>query len=560
MAAIGLLWAAIYLPGLGLPELKGEEGRRILPGLEMIESGEWIVPTMEGRPYLRKPPLINWAIAASVKLTASRAEWAVRLPSTLAVLALAFTAMVCGRELIAGDGARQQEKVRAGLLLGIVTLVNVGLIEKGRLAEIEALYVALTGIAIGFWLLLWRKQASPWLTYTLPWVALGLGLLCKGPPHLVFFYGIVGSVLWKSRRLRELCHPAHFMGLITMAGLFGWWAWLCQRRARILDPEQEAGRTWIEQLTHRLGFQQFDFLGWITSPFEALLMLFPWIIPLAAFWPRLGSLARRLGERDAAIVLGLRTGVLASGVLILLVPESRARFVQPLTLPAMLLAALILWHELPALWHRTWTRLAVGLMAVLSLIGIALPVLLWQSMPSSSDALVSAVLTLGAAVALWRIWIRVRHVAQPLRLALATAFAACLLSALAAATLFPASRRHDNMRPVGTAISREVAPSLLAIFNPGRHPAPLHWRYYLTVPHVVVQKLSAVPAAAQFLCIDESDLHKTTETRVREQLGFSRTVSLVIDNEGRRFLLMTRPGETSSDSAIPTVRLPPSQR
>ena len=60
-----LYWAAIFLPGLGSHELKGEEGRRILPGQQMLRSGEWVVPFSEGEPYLRKPPLINWVIAAS---------------------------------------------------------------------------------------------------------------------------------------------------------------------------------------------------------------------------------------------------------------------------------------------------------------------------------------------------------------------------------------------------------------------------------------------------------------------------------------------------------------
>ena len=33
-----LLWAALYLPGLGSFELKGEEGRRILPARVIVQS------------------------------------------------------------------------------------------------------------------------------------------------------------------------------------------------------------------------------------------------------------------------------------------------------------------------------------------------------------------------------------------------------------------------------------------------------------------------------------------------------------------------------------------
>ena len=45
------LWAAIYLPGLGSTEIKGEEGRRILPAVTMLDSGNWLVPHVGGRPF-----------------------------------------------------------------------------------------------------------------------------------------------------------------------------------------------------------------------------------------------------------------------------------------------------------------------------------------------------------------------------------------------------------------------------------------------------------------------------------------------------------------------------
>ena len=84
---VALLWAAIYLPGLGSTEIKGEEGRRILPAVTMLDEGDWLVPQVGGRPFLRKPPLMNWAIAGSFKMLDRRDEWAARLPSALCVLA-----------------------------------------------------------------------------------------------------------------------------------------------------------------------------------------------------------------------------------------------------------------------------------------------------------------------------------------------------------------------------------------------------------------------------------------------------------------------------------------
>ena len=42
----------------------------------------------------------------------------------------------------------------------MIWLTNAGIIEKGRLIEIEALYVSLFALAIIFWLSFWRQKRS----------------------------------------------------------------------------------------------------------------------------------------------------------------------------------------------------------------------------------------------------------------------------------------------------------------------------------------------------------------------------------------------------------------
>src|SRR4051794_21333654 len=172
-------WAAIYLPGLGSLEIKGEEGRRILPAITMLNSGNYLVPQVGSEPYFRKPPLVNWLVAASFKLTGVRNEWTARLPSALCVLAVALAFLTVAYRDLGANGS---------LFAALIWLVNFGMIEKGRLIEIEALYVSLLGLALIVWLAWWRQKKSAWLTWTVPWVFLGLGVLAKGPAHLLFFY------------------------------------------------------------------------------------------------------------------------------------------------------------------------------------------------------------------------------------------------------------------------------------------------------------------------------------------------------------------------------------
>src|SRR3954470_2742805 len=214
-ALVILCWAAIYLPGLGSLEIKGEEGRRILPAVTMLETGNYLVPQVGSEPYFRKPPLVNWLVAASFRLTGIRNEWTARLPSVLCVLFVALTFLTVARPSLGPSGS---------LIAALIWLANFGMIEKGRLIEIEALYVSLSGLAFIFWLSWWQQRRSSWLTWTVPWIFLGLGLLAKGPLHLLFFYAVVTAVLFRAGELRKLLTPVHFLGLLIMSEIFAAWA------------------------------------------------------------------------------------------------------------------------------------------------------------------------------------------------------------------------------------------------------------------------------------------------------------------------------------------------
>ena len=210
-----LIWAAIYLPALGSLEIKGEEGRRILPAIRMLETGDYIVPQVGSAAYFSKPPLVNWLVAASFKLFGRRNEWTARTPSVLCVLAVAIAFVTVARGSLGARGST---------IAALIWLTNFGMIEKGRLIEIEALYVSLCALAMICWLSWWEQKRSPWLTWIVPWIFLGLGWLAKGPTHLVFFYALVLALLWQTKQWRSLFHPAHFIGIFVMLTIFAAWA------------------------------------------------------------------------------------------------------------------------------------------------------------------------------------------------------------------------------------------------------------------------------------------------------------------------------------------------
>ncbi len=81
----------IALPGLLLYPtrsfqlLEPDEGRYAQIAREMLMHGEWIVPTLQGEPYLDKPPLLYWLTKISYSLFGVSETTARLFPGVLAV-------------------------------------------------------------------------------------------------------------------------------------------------------------------------------------------------------------------------------------------------------------------------------------------------------------------------------------------------------------------------------------------------------------------------------------------------------------------------------------------
>lgn len=366
------VWAAIYLPALGSFEIKSEEGRRILPAMAMLESGNYVVPQIGSDTYFSKPPLVNWLIAASFKLF-GKSEWAARLPSVVAILTVAVAFVTIGRAGLGRGGAT---------IAALVWLTTAGLIEKGRLIEIEAVYVSLSALAIICWLSWWLSDKSPWLTWVIPWIWLGLGWLAKGPVHLIFFYAVVMAVLWKMKRLKALFHPAHFVGIIVMLGIFAAWAIPFLQ----MSNQSRALTKWSAQFTGRVTPRFFSVGSALFTLLRAIGQLLPWLVllPLVRF--------NRFPEaKDRQLANGLAWGAAVPLVLVSLMPVSAARYSLPAATPFCWLMALAFSRDafmsLPVSRsgeQPMWRRIGLPIGLILAL-GAAVFFLIMSQMPNKPD-------------------------------------------------------------------------------------------------------------------------------------------------------------------------------
>lgn len=205
LLCVALVGALLFLPGLGRRGLSSTEGHRVIPGWEMMDSRNYWLPTLFGQVYLRKPPGMPWAVAASSSIF-GQTEFAARLVSAgstilLALLACTFAARWFGR--------------RYGLVAGVAALLMPLFWAPGRTAEIEALNNAAAAGAVLMLLdiLLFQplrgrpRLSRQCISGLLAGAAIAAAGLAKGPAAMPAIATAVVAACIVRRSVRPLAAP-----------------------------------------------------------------------------------------------------------------------------------------------------------------------------------------------------------------------------------------------------------------------------------------------------------------------------------------------------------------
>ncbi|WP_313951841.1 glycosyltransferase family 39 protein [Accumulibacter sp.] len=82
-----LIFCAVWLGVLAgvRPLMLPDEGRYVGVAWGMLNSGDWLVPTLDGLPFFHKPPLFYWLTGLALHLFGAN-DWAARLASALGAL------------------------------------------------------------------------------------------------------------------------------------------------------------------------------------------------------------------------------------------------------------------------------------------------------------------------------------------------------------------------------------------------------------------------------------------------------------------------------------------
>ena len=276
------LLALVWFGTLGLrPLYKADESRYAEIPREMVASGDWITPRLNGFKYFEKPPLQYWATAAFFEVLGEQ-DWVARLWTAATGFAGLFLVFLSARKLFGPAAAFPAALVLAGsplyVLLGQVNTLDMGLT--------FFLSAAVFGLALGHVLIFWTACALAVLSKGLIGIVL--------PFATVILYILIRRDWGLIRRMRPLSGIALFLAITA--------PWFI---AVSLANEEFAHFFFIqehfERFTTRLHGRYQP--AWYFLPVLAV-GLAPWLVPFFSSFK--GFLKRgAAGEFDPRLLIGL---------------------------------------------------------------------------------------------------------------------------------------------------------------------------------------------------------------------------------------------------------------
>jgi 4-amino-4-deoxy-L-arabinose transferase-like glycosyltransferase len=213
------LAATAWLRPLMLPD----EGRYVGVAWEMMYSGDWLTPTLNGLPFFHKPPLFYWITAASMSVGGLN-EWAARAAPMLGAWLGALSVYALVRRWV--DERRARLTVAALMVQPLFYIgaqfANLDMLVAGC---ITATIAALAHAA------LCMAQSLPYRRVLAGAYALAaLGVLAKGLIGVVLPAMVITAWLWSMRRWRDWFQLLWWPGMALFFLLASPWFVLMQER------------------------------------------------------------------------------------------------------------------------------------------------------------------------------------------------------------------------------------------------------------------------------------------------------------------------------------------
>jgi 4-amino-4-deoxy-L-arabinose transferase-like glycosyltransferase len=209
-----LFIAVAIIDSLGnntLPLIDRDEPRFAEASREMWQSGDYIIPRVNGDYRFDKPPLIYWCQVGAARLLGEN-DFSVRFPSVLFAAATALLTAIWGARLYG---------TKIGLWSGIVFGTCLQLFIHGRaaVADMPMIFFFLSATWIA-----WERMENPksrrlWVAF---YISLALGFLAKGPVALLPI--LFPAIFYLSQRRKFSFHlGSALLGVVVLVLIIGAW-------------------------------------------------------------------------------------------------------------------------------------------------------------------------------------------------------------------------------------------------------------------------------------------------------------------------------------------------
>ena len=194
------------------PLLLPDEGRYVGVAWEMLRSGEWLTPTLNGLPFFHKPPLFYWITAAALALFGKN-EWAARAAPLIGAWLGTF-----GMYLFVRHWRDERAAVLTALALVVQPLQYIG----GQFANLDMLvagFITATILLLAHSALRVERGQSARGALIGAYACAGLGVLAKGLVGALLPALVVASWLVLRRRGRDLGALWSAPGMLLFAAI-----------------------------------------------------------------------------------------------------------------------------------------------------------------------------------------------------------------------------------------------------------------------------------------------------------------------------------------------------
>jgi len=347
-----LVLAAVLALGFdlgGYPLFDPDEGRNAEVAREMAETNDYVLPHLDGLPYLDKP-IVYFAAAAAVMEVLGPSETAARLPAYLFTLATLIVVMRFAKRRWGPD---------TGWLAALALATTLLVLAYARTTIFDSALAFCTTVAI---LAFWEDRP------VLAWAAMGLGAITKGPVAILIPLAtlIPYALLTRGVRLRRL-FPLAGLAVFAVVAL----PWFLAVSYRIPEfPHYVFVRETFERVTTTRFHRTAPF--WYYLPILPV-AAFPWIVPALGRWKnwRWAWLARRVNPQAQEAML-LTCWVLGPLLFFTLNQSKLPQYLLPLMPPFALAAARVLGGGI-GVASRVYAAIAAAFGAALASLTLWLP-------------------------------------------------------------------------------------------------------------------------------------------------------------------------------------------